>query len=434
MVVVALLLRVVLIFILESYNVTPDRVLPFWPRQEAQGTTIDVSLEMRERFAFGFEVGSVADSIVRGEGFSSPFGGDTGPTAWLGPVYPYLCAAVFRVFGSYTQLSAFGMFFLNSVFSALTCIVIVLLGEETLGRHVGIRAGWLWATLPWFMQWPTTWIWEMALSALLVGVLVLGALRLSKTNEWKKWMGFGALWGFAALTNPSLLSFFPISLGWPAYKLRRQGRSYLAPVALAALMCIVVVAPWLLRHRLVFGEFLFIRSNFWYEFHLGNYHNSHGMGWSGKHPSVNVLQYDKYRRLGELEYVASAKREGQAFLRRHPDEFVWLSLGRLGRFWTGTYLIYSSTTFEFWRPSIVFGFSALALLGLILALRRRVNGTALFLLLFTFYPAVYYITYPQGRYRHAIEPVLLLLTAYFIYELSRYLEAKLYASQARRKA
>jgi 4-amino-4-deoxy-L-arabinose transferase-like glycosyltransferase len=429
MVVIAFVLRLALIFILQSYELTPDRIRPFWPRLESQGTSIQVPREIKEQFAFGYEVGSVAASIVRGEGFGSPFGGSTGPTAWLGPVYPYLCAAVFGLAGSYTQLSAFLIFAINSLFSALTCIPIVLIGEHTLGRHIGVRAAWLWATLPWFMQWPTTWVWEMPLSALLLSLLVLLALRLSKNSEGGKWLGFGGLWGLSALTNPSLLSFLPFSLGWPALKLRRQGRSYLAPVALAVLACSVIVTPWLMRHRLVFGEFVFIRSNFWYEFHLGNYHNSNGMGWGGKHPSVNILQYDKYIRLGELEYVASAKRDGQAFLRRHPDEFVRLSLRRMAWFWSGTYLLYSATTFEFWTPGIVFGFSALSLLGLLLALWRRVNGSALFLLLLTFYPAVYYITYPQGRYRHAIEPVLLLLAAYLIYEVSGYLRARLQSSR-----
>jgi 4-amino-4-deoxy-L-arabinose transferase-like glycosyltransferase len=255
MVVIALVLRLALILVLHTYEIAP-----VWPRLESHGTSIQVARETKGQFAFGFEVGSVAASIVRGDGFSSPFGGNTGPTAWLGPVYPYFCAAVFGLAGSYTQLSAFLIFAINSLFSALTCIPIVLIGEHTLGRHIGVRAAWLWATLPWFMQWPTTWIWEMPLSALFLSLLVLSALHLSKNHEGKKWFGFGGLWGLSALTNPSLLSFLPFSLGWSAYKLRRQGRGYLAPVALAVLACSVVVAPWLLRHRLVFGEFVFIRS------------------------------------------------------------------------------------------------------------------------------------------------------------------------------
>src|SRR2546427_10404075 len=38
--------------------------------------------------------------------FSSPFHLDTGPTAWVTPVYPYLVALVFRLFDSYSAASA----------------------------------------------------------------------------------------------------------------------------------------------------------------------------------------------------------------------------------------------------------------------------------------------------------------------------------------
>jgi len=46
---------------------------------------------------FGAEVCSIAEHIVLGKGFSSPFYQDTGPTAWIAPVYPYLAAVVFRI-------------------------------------------------------------------------------------------------------------------------------------------------------------------------------------------------------------------------------------------------------------------------------------------------------------------------------------------------
>ena len=33
-------------------------------------------------FAFGWEIGRIAYSLANGMGFSSPFGGNTGPSAW----------------------------------------------------------------------------------------------------------------------------------------------------------------------------------------------------------------------------------------------------------------------------------------------------------------------------------------------------------------
>jgi hypothetical protein len=51
---------------------------------------------------FLFESGNIAHSLAVGNGFSSPFRVDTGPTAWLPPIYPLLLAGIFRTFGSYT--------------------------------------------------------------------------------------------------------------------------------------------------------------------------------------------------------------------------------------------------------------------------------------------------------------------------------------------
>src|SRR5689334_11826133 len=45
-----------------------------------------------ETFDFGFEIGRIARSLPQGTGFSSPFNGTTGPTAWEPPLYPYLVA------------------------------------------------------------------------------------------------------------------------------------------------------------------------------------------------------------------------------------------------------------------------------------------------------------------------------------------------------
>src|ERR1700733_9378249 len=60
-------------------------------------------------FGFGFETGRIAYSLANGMGFSSPFGGNTGPSAWTAPVYPWIVSLAFRAFGSYSPASVFVM-------------------------------------------------------------------------------------------------------------------------------------------------------------------------------------------------------------------------------------------------------------------------------------------------------------------------------------
>jgi hypothetical protein len=84
MVVVALLLRLVVMSFLY-----PERTDPY-----------------RDHWRLGGEAGRIARSITEGEGFSNPLFGQTGPTAWLAPVFPYLLAGIFKIFGIYSKSSA----------------------------------------------------------------------------------------------------------------------------------------------------------------------------------------------------------------------------------------------------------------------------------------------------------------------------------------
>jgi hypothetical protein len=53
-------------------------------------------------------------------------------------------------------------------------------------------------------------------------------------------------------------------------------------------------------------------------------------------------------------------------------------------------------------------------LGRMIRLRKR--GAPLFAALLLAYPAIYYVIFPQLRYRHPIEPVMLILAVYVISE------------------
>src|ERR1700724_795629 len=87
MVVVALALRLAVVAFLYPERLNPDR----------------------DHWRFAGETGRIAQSMVEGRGFSSPFRGSTGPTAIMPPIYPSLLAGVFRLFGIYTKASALVM-------------------------------------------------------------------------------------------------------------------------------------------------------------------------------------------------------------------------------------------------------------------------------------------------------------------------------------
>src|SRR6267154_2116313 len=158
--VIALVLRVVLIFFGHTYK--------FY--------------DHNHNFSFGWEMGSIGRSLAAGEGFSSPFGEFTGPTAWEPPLYPFLIAGVFKIFGIYSLASAVVLLVINSVFSALTCIPIFLIARRCFSEKVAGWTAWGWALLPTVMYWSTRWVWETSLAALLLGVIFWLTLKLEELD------------------------------------------------------------------------------------------------------------------------------------------------------------------------------------------------------------------------------------------------------------
>ncbi|HTQ62446.1 MAG TPA: glycosyltransferase family 39 protein [Candidatus Solibacter sp.] len=410
-VLVAFAVRVARILIVHSYIIPLTHVLP--PMSSGD-----------PHFGFGFEIGSIAHSIVSGHGFGSPFGPITGPTAWIAPLYPYLSAAVFKMFGVFTPASAFVLLSLNSLFSALTCIPLYKICDRMMGRLGAALAAWTWALLPYFWSWPTSEIWETSLVALLPTYLVLTTLELAdpaNIQNGKRWLLYGLFWGISLLTNPVLLTFLPVAFIWLVYRASSQKTHVLRPATLALVACALVVMPWVVRNRIVFGQFVFIRSNFGFEFHLGNYHLSNGFGWAGKHPSLNKRELEQYATMGELAYIAAKRAEALQFVRQYPDEFLDLTLKRLSAFWSGAMMPYGGAPLLPW----LYGpFSLVALFGWLLAARDKVQGQGLLLGLLLLYPLPFYIAFPQARNRYALEPEMLALSTYFFTVVLRRLFAK----------
>ena len=382
------------------------------------------------------EATNIAASIANGYGFTSPMvgvldgAGYTGPSSWVGPVYPYLCAAVFKIFGLFSQPSFVVIIMVQCLFSALVCVPIIRIGERTVGRKAGIVAASLWAFFPWYGKWAVTWIWEIDLSALLFAWLFWFALRLGETSlkeeddpHVKLWLAFGATWGLALLVNPALMTLLPISAIWIIHQRRQHSRPWLHHSLLAALACVIVVSPWLVRNRLVFGEWTFIRSNFGFEFALGNYPGANGRGWLGLHPMGNKAEFDAYSR-GELAYVKAKSQLAWKFVREHPREFVDLTLHRIPWFWDGSAMRFNYKARWFWMPWSFLITSILLFPTLYIAWKRRVHGWQLFLGAVLLYPIPYYLTYSQVRYRHVLEPLMLLLLAYAAVETIRYMQSR----------
>ena len=288
-----------------------------------------------DNFSFGWEMGRVGRAIAAGEGFSSPFNQRTGPTAWEPPLYPFLIAGVFKLFGIYSHASAFVLLVINSVFSALTCIPVFLISKRTFGERVAVWSVWTWALLPYVTYWCTRWVWETSLSTLLLTVLVWLTLVMEERNGIKPWLEFGVLWGISALTNTSVLAFLPVSGLWIWYHRWKRGKRSLGGVVLASLIFFALIMPWLYRNYKTFGQLIFIRSNFGAELRLGNGPGANGTWMEFLHPTQNVHEMRRYMGMGEIAYVTERKKEAMEFIRQDYLRFLGLDIKRFIYYWAG---------------------------------------------------------------------------------------------------
>ncbi len=281
-----------------------------------------------DHFAFGWEMGRVARSIALGQGFSNPYGENTGPTAWEPPLYPYLMGGVFKIFGIYTYASAWVLLIINSAFSALTCIPIYLIARKTFDERIALSSAWTWALLPYIWYWSVHWIWDTTFTPLVLSLIFLVALELDEWRGWRGWVIFGALWGIGALANPSILAFLPFCGLWIWWRRHRSGLPSIGGVVLSSLVFFVLLSPWLIRNYEVFGRFVFIRDDFGLQFRLGNWKGAEGLLMAYLQPNLNKLEFEKFQRMGELAYAADCKRLAFDWIRENPERFALASLKR----------------------------------------------------------------------------------------------------------
>ncbi len=370
----------------------------------------------QDNFGFGYEMGRIGAAIASGYGFSNPFEGPTGPTAWEPPLYPYLIGGVFRIFGVYSASSAFVLLSINSIFSALTCIPIFLIARKIFSEKVAVGAAWTWALLPYAMAWCTRWVWETSLSALLLTVIFWLTLTMEERDGLKPWIWFGLLWGIAALNSTVLLSFLPASGLWAWYHRARRHKRSLAGVVLSSAIFIACITPWTIRNYQTFGKFIFIRDNFGAELRLGNGNGADGTWMQYLHPTQDLYGMRQYTAMGELPYIAMRKRQAMDYIKADYARFAVLCLKRFIYFWNGPPKVAQYWWLTQLRNALFLASSILMFWGLGRALRQHKPGAWLLFWLILLYPAIYYVVFPGQRYRHPIEPAITILAVYLLTE------------------
>jgi hypothetical protein len=371
---------------------------------------------------FQQETGYIAYSLAQGKGFGSVFRADTGPTAWLAPVYPLLVAGIFKIFGSFTTRAFFAAVFLNILFSSAACVPVFFAGKRVGGLGVASVAAWLWALFPSAIMMPFEWIWETSLSALLAGTILWATLRLAESDRVLDWCGYGLLWGLALMTNPALGALLPFLLGWLAcrgrltYRAVDESRPRWKRVALAAGAVILCCVPWTIRNYSAFHRFIPLRSNLSFELWLGNNDIFDEHARNGRKLITRTEETRRYAQLGETAYMQEKWQIVTSFMASHASLELRLAGRKFNAFWTGVES--PLKTFRETDSILIRGILLCSLLtaiagffGIVALWRKRSVMTFPLAVFPVIFPALYYVTHADLRYRHPLDAVLCLLTA-----------------------
>ncbi len=410
------LIRVLYITIVHTYRIRPEE----------------------DHLQFGWEMGRIARALATGFGYADPFTGHSGPTAWSPPLYPLLIAAVFKVFGVYTAASAWVLLTINSIFSAATSSVIYEIAARCFNRtgrarKIALWSGWLWALYPAAMQFAVRWIWDMCLTAFLFSKIFVVALRVrgvgeeSATGEGStnaRWLAFGLLAGAVTLLNSTLLLFLPVCGLWMligVLKAKAPVVPTLARGLLAFAVTLACLAPWTIRNYSVFHAFIPMRGNLGAELHQSILPENGGFPWGATIPVCEVCPvFQQYRQMGEAAYV---RREGELAkqeIATHKLRFLEYSLKRFYFFWVSVPKPpEKGVLIEAVREANYFFLNLASLLGLALALKNRIPGAVLFAWAFALVPFTYYLITVQARFRHPLEPIMLILAVYLFQSATR---------------
>jgi 4-amino-4-deoxy-L-arabinose transferase-like glycosyltransferase len=368
---------------------------------------------------FLFESGNIAYSLATGHGFSSPFRVDTGPTAWMTPVYPLVLAGIFRLFGAYTFSAFIAAAMVNILATTLASIPIYAAGKRIAGRGTAAGAAWLWAVFPNAIQIPSTSLWDASIAALLAAALLWATLVLaeSKGAGVRSWIGYGLLWGGALMTTATLGGLLPFLFGWMAYRRQRLGLAWVARPALAVVVAALSCLPWAARNYEVFHAFIPLRSILGLQLWVGNNPDAKEIWLGTQHPIHDAAERQKYVDLGEVRYMQDAKQKAIRYMVTHPAREADLVWHRILEFWSGgspqPVRDFFRARSDWFRFVLLFNLivAVAGAIGIIALMRSR-NAYWFPLAVFpVVLPWAYYLTVVLPRYSLPVDPAVILLAA-----------------------
>lgn len=314
------------------------------------------------------------------------------------PGYPLFLGLLYLLFGhSYAAVKV-----AQSLLGALTCVVILLVGERLFTRRVGLVAAALAAVYPHLVYYSGILMSE-TLFVFLSTLCLYALVRLREDPSPRRMALAGLVLGLASLTRPMLLFMPALLLVWMWVELGSTRRALVVTATLWLWMALVIL-PWTVRNYVVTGTFVPIVATHWVTLYGANnptiLANQDAVGgWVDPEP----MTPDEYR----AAYLAFMSE----MLFQRPLDLVKLELHKLKRFWSlfpktqtpGRDALINLLSYGWLLP--------LFLAGMILAARMQPAPGILYLWV-AYFCLLTLVLHGTTRYRQPLEPVILLFAAF----------------------
>jgi len=362
-----------------------------------------------------------AKNILDGKGNPEAF--------FVTPLYPYLLAGVYWLFGRDLFLVRVVQAGLGALSAALTCAI----GRTAFSRRVGVAAGFVAACYGAAIFYDGAIVLEPLLVLLITLSLYLVLAAETRERPRALLLSAGIALGAASVGRAAALVLLPVVAAWLVRGRRAGGTTAMRGRSAAALVVLgaaLVVAPVTVRNFVVARDFVGITSNGGINFYIGNseiasggYVRPEGVDITADPAGKAIAERAEGRELRPSEVSAYWYRRAARFIAANPGRWLGLVV-RKASFALSSYEIPQLENYYFQKRysrllSLPLpGFAVvgpLGLLGLAFAFRRRLPS--LLALWATAYLASVVAFFVVARYRLPVVPPLIVCACHAGFEI-----------------
>ena len=287
----------------------------------------------------GSEMSTIAGHLVNGFGFISPYLDPSFDmkTTVCAPLYVWLMAAVYKLFGIETYSARLSLQLLNIALHCGTLFVMFRYCRNVLSDKAARWFAAIYCFHPHLIYLPFN-IWETSLTTFLLAlILYFATFTLATAHSFRLFL-FGILLGTTSLSNPAWTLAYPLICLIPFWRAGASTTRTIRSLSIITLAFALVVSPWIARNAAISGQFIFVRGMSAPEFYKGNNPDAeggHGKGFVEYYLLASKRERTRLSELGESRYNAEKLDLTLKYIKRHPTRYLQLTLQRITMWWSG---------------------------------------------------------------------------------------------------